>query len=113
MTLLSLSLYTPFVAVIYRGISQKLEVSFITRIEWQAVHPDEMAHYDEPSHLDLHCCARYLFWSSGLKGLMKMNILLHKKEIIQADGNSVSEYLCVFCMTDIIFKCNLLLVYNG
>ena len=32
------------------------------------VDPDEMAHY-EPSHLDLHCLHRYLFWSTGLKGL--------------------------------------------
>ena len=33
-----------------------------------SVHPDEMAHY-EPFHLDIHCLHRYLFWSTGLKGL--------------------------------------------
>ena len=33
------------------------------------VDPDEMAH-NEPSHLDLHCLHKYLFWSAGLKGLM-------------------------------------------
>ena len=33
-----------------------------------SVDPDETAHY-EPSHLDLHCLLRYLFWSAGLKGL--------------------------------------------
>ena len=33
-----------------------------------SVDTDEMAHY-EPSHLDLHCYHRYLFWSTGLKGL--------------------------------------------
>ena len=31
-----------------------------------SVDPDEMAHY-EPSHLDLHCLHRYLYWSTGLK----------------------------------------------
>ena len=31
-----------------------------------SLDPDEMAHY-EPSHLDLHCLQRYLFWSVGLK----------------------------------------------
>ena len=30
------------------------------------VDPDEMAHY-EPSHLDLHCLQRYMFWSAVLK----------------------------------------------
>ena len=33
-----------------------------------SVYPDEMAHH-EPSHLDLHCLQRYLFWSAGMKGL--------------------------------------------
>ena len=32
------------------------------------VDPDEMAHY-EPSHLDLHCLQRYLYWSKGMKEL--------------------------------------------
>ena len=27
-----------------------------------SVFPDEMAHY-EPSHLDLHCLEKYMFWS--------------------------------------------------
>ena len=33
-----------------------------------SVDTDEMAHY-EPSHLDLHCLQRYLYWSSVTKGL--------------------------------------------
>ena len=35
-----------------------------------SLDPDETAH-NEPSHLDLHCLHRYLFWSAGPKGLMK------------------------------------------
>ena len=31
--------------------------------------PDEMAHY-EPSHQDLHCLGKKMFWSVGLKGLI-------------------------------------------
>ena len=30
--------------------------------------PDETARY-EPSHLDLHCLQKYLYWSTGMKGL--------------------------------------------
>ena len=33
-----------------------------------SIDPDEKAHY-KPSHLDLHCLHRYLFWSTELKGL--------------------------------------------
>ena len=33
-----------------------------------SVDPDEMAHY-EPSHLDLHCLQRCLYWSVEMKGL--------------------------------------------
>ena len=33
-----------------------------------SVDPDETARY-EPSHLDLHCLQRYLYWSAGMKGL--------------------------------------------
>ena len=33
-----------------------------------SVDPEETDHY-EPSHLDLHCLQKYLYWSSGLKGL--------------------------------------------
>ena len=33
-----------------------------------SVDPDEMAHY-EPSHQDLHCLHKYLFWSAGMEGL--------------------------------------------
>ena len=50
-----------------------------------SVDPDEMAHY-EPSHLDLHCLHRYLFWSTGLKGLkfsgynvFQKSLFFHKK----------------------------------
>ena len=51
--------------------------------------PDETAHY-EPSHLDLHCLNRYLYWSVGIKGLqmsaMRINHvetnLLRKERIL-------------------------------
>ena len=33
-----------------------------------SVDLDEMAHY-EPSHLNLHCLQRVVFWPAGLKGL--------------------------------------------
>ena len=33
-----------------------------------SVDPDETAR-NEPSHLDLHCLQKYLYWSSGLKRL--------------------------------------------
>ena len=42
-----------------RGASQK------SKQNGNRVDPDEMAHY-EPSHLDLHCLHRYLFWSARL-----------------------------------------------
>ena len=39
------------------------------------VDPDENAH-NRPSHLDLHCLQRYLFWSAGMKQLkIKSNYL--------------------------------------
>ena len=33
-----------------------------------SVDPDETARY-EPSHLDLRCLQRYLYWSVGMNGL--------------------------------------------
>ena len=36
-----------------------------------SVYPDETAR-QEPSHLDLHCLYRYLFWSAELKGSKHM-----------------------------------------
>ena len=36
--------------------------------------PDETTRY-EPSHLDLHCLQRYLYWSAALKGLTSFNCL--------------------------------------
>ena len=33
-----------------------------------SVYPDETARH-EPSHLDLHCLRRNMFWSAGIKGL--------------------------------------------
>ena len=30
-----------------------------------SIDPDETAH-DEPSHLDLYCLRRYLYWSAGM-----------------------------------------------
>ena len=38
--------------------------------------PDEMASY-KPSHLDLHCLQRYVYWSVGMKGLK--HFLLYTK----------------------------------
>ena len=35
-----------------------------------SVDQDETAH-DEPSHLDLHCLRKCLFWSTGMKELFK------------------------------------------
>ena len=37
-----------------------------------SVDPDETACY-ELSHLDLHCLRKYLCWSTGLKGLNKVD----------------------------------------
>ena len=39
-----------------------------------SVDPEEMANYEptahyEPSHLNLHCLQRYLYWSADMKGL--------------------------------------------
>ena len=34
-----------------------------------SVAPDETACYYKPSHLDLPCLHRCLFWSTGLKGI--------------------------------------------
>ena len=43
--------------------------SLKSKTEWQiAYNPDKTACY-KPSHLDLHCLHRYLFWSARLKGL--------------------------------------------
>ena len=36
-----------------------------------SVDPDETARY-KPSHLNLHCLHRYLFWSAGLKGFKSL-----------------------------------------
>ena len=38
-----------------------------------SVDPDEMAR-NEPSHLELHCLYKYLFWSTRLKGLRGLDI---------------------------------------
>ena len=46
-----------------------------------SVDPDEMARY-EPSHLDLYCLLRYLYWPAGLKGLLST---VHSR-IIEADN---------------------------
>ena len=44
-----------------------------------SVDPDETAP-DEPSHLDLHCLERYLYWPVGIKGLNKcVNIIAFGK----------------------------------
>ena len=45
------------------GFQSKIKNRMATR-----VNPDKTARY-EPSHLDLHCLHRYLFWSARLKGL--------------------------------------------
>ena len=52
-------------------ISTNAKKRFNTKIKYRianSVDPDETARY-EPSHLDLHCLHRHLFWSAGLKGL--------------------------------------------
>ena len=48
-----------------------LQIGFQSKINNRMVNsvdPDEMAPY-EPSHLDLHCLQRYLYWSAGMEGL--------------------------------------------
>ena len=40
-----------------------------------SVDPDETAR-DEPSHLDLHCLQRYLFWSVGAKRFSALRLVL-------------------------------------
>ena len=70
---ISLATFNPFIPVSEvdssimltasrRGIKSKIKNRKANRVD-----PDEMARY-EPSHLDLHCLHRYLFWSAGLKG---------------------------------------------
>ena len=49
------------------AVASRVSVKIKNRMA-DSVDPDEMAHY-EPSHLDLHCLYRYLFWSARLKGL--------------------------------------------
>ena len=50
------------------SIDTNRNFSKTTKQKGSSVDPDETARY-EPSHLDLHCLHRYLFWSDGLKGL--------------------------------------------
>ena len=72
-----------------RDIHQKINNRMANNVE-----PDEMAHY-EPSYLDLHCLQRYLFWSTGLKRLIQINLpiqwylVYHKYSNRQAWANSV------------------------
>ena len=47
----------------------KLGVCQKSRTVANGEDPDEMAHH-EPSHLDLHCLQRYLFWPASLKRLI-------------------------------------------
>ena len=37
------------------------------------IDPDEMAHY-KPSHQDLLCLQRYMFWSTGQKVTVKVTL---------------------------------------
>ena len=46
-----------------------------------SVDPDETAHY-EPSHLDLHCLQKYLYWSIGMK---EVNIYLTYATVVVLD----------------------------
>ena len=46
-----------------------------------SVDPDETAHY-EPSHLDLHCLHKYLFWSARLKGYVNTLCLDAKMHVL-------------------------------
>ena len=63
------SLYLDTSIVANRGL-----VKINNRIA-NSVDPDETAHY-EPSHLDLHCLQRYLYWSVEMKGLRDRFLLV-------------------------------------
>ena len=56
------------------GTSTDVNTGFSLKIKngmANSVDPDETARY-EPSHLDLHCLHRYLFWSAWFKWLCDM-----------------------------------------
>ena len=42
-----------------RGFNKKINIRMAN-----SANPDEMARY-EPSHLDLYCLQRYMYWSAG------------------------------------------------
>ena len=46
-----------------------------------SVDPDGTARH-EPSHLDLHCLHRYLFWSAGLRGLVQKCLTCINKSLV-------------------------------
>ena len=62
-TLPSLNLDTPIAA--NRGFSQIINKSVANSVD-----PDEMARF-EPSHLDLHCLQKHLYWTAGMKKLIR------------------------------------------
>ena len=58
-----------------------------------SVDPDETARY-EPSHLDLHCLHRYMFWSAVLKGLT-MASYTKTYFSFKLECNAVYLFVCV------------------
>ena len=59
----------------------KIGVSIVNQNKMtNSVDPDETARY-EPSHLDLYCLHRYLFWSARLKGLKGINTLSREETL--------------------------------
>ena len=62
----------PFLYLVMSIVVNRLFFFLLKNINRLAncVEPDEMAHY-EPSHLDLRSLHRYLYRSTGLKGLTK------------------------------------------
>ena len=54
----------------------------VNKIMTTSVDPDDTARY-EPSHLDLHCLQRCVYWSAGMKGLISSDIKSNKIYIYQ------------------------------
>ena len=77
-----------------------------------SVDPNEMAHY-EPSHLDLHCLHRDMFWSVGLKGLNLIFVLLCESQRPVGKQNQKTNTLYVsLCKESFIFFAKMVLNFN-
>ena len=82
--LISVSLKVIFMKISQNFVKSPLKLSlisqrFLPRAYGIYAHPLLQIGGYEPSHLDLHCFQRYLYWSAGLKGtdIWKIYITLH------------------------------------